>query len=511
MHHPQQREVQDTIRAPHAISPPQRDIYSLILGGAAILVFGAIYFGSLYTEPAGDDWLLIHPVNELVRHFGAWGAAMRIFTTVVGDFYRPLAWMPMLGATAGLAWIQAAKLAVMIAFFLLAIRTARHIGLPPAASILVSGAVALHQIFASIVTEVDLWGDVLAAVAVLLLIDLCVRFCHGWRTPAFILWTSAVTAGCLLSKESGVICFLLPLLFLILRPYDLSRYHRRGFIVATGIMLVLTAAYLGVRHELGIRSTGDAGGYYSLSLGPNILENIGLSVLAMFSPVDTIHVALDGKIWKGIDALWVLGLSGLCLMGFLRQCKSRAWRLPLVFFMIAVIAQGPVLLMPHLTEANFTRSIAPGILGFALCLKPFFNGRTRAIVRYGLYLICALWFGFDLWAVHEKSSDIVRGQFRAARFRTEMVLRMPHPDPNLIHVAAIDPGYTGYSVYRQPLLEDIRCGEVPFGLQETYAADSLDADYMIVRDVQDARAKGAQFAVYDNGSVLDLREREARK
>jgi hypothetical protein len=469
------------------------------------VLFMAIYARCLTIQAAGDDWLLIHPARALLREYGLMGALVHLFIVSVGDFYRPLALVPMLAGSAWLGLMQALKLATMILLLSLVVRCARRIGLNRIPSVILALAVILHQVFASVVTEVDLWGDVLSALAFVILLDCCLRYCLGWKTSAFLLSTALATTLCILAKEAGVVCFLIPLLFLILRPYPLSRFQRKGFLLSAGILLVVSAAYFAARQAMGLHSTGASEGYYSLSLGINVLKNFGLAVGALLSPVNTVEVAMGGVLWKSTSAFWVLLLTLVCVYGLYRTWVIGVWRLPLLLFAVAFISQGPVLLMPHLTEANFTRAIAPGLLGAAMCLRSLPAMVYKPTLRIAGWVLCAVWFAFDLSAVYAKSTDIIEGQKRAHRFRMEIVRLMPDPPRWRVLVAVLDPGYVGYSVYRQPLFEDIRLGEVPFALQEIYAPKPVEADFVLAKNVDDAKTKAADFLVYDNGSILDLR------
>jgi hypothetical protein len=69
----------------------------------------------------------------------------------------------------------------------------------------------------------------------------------------------------------------------------------------------------------------------------------------------------------------------------------------------------------------------------------------------------------------------------------------------------VDPGYKGYSVYRQPFSVDMSAGEIPFALQDMYHNPILAADYKIVHDTTEVRALHADFMVMDAGSVTQLR------
>ena len=112
-----------------------------------------------------------------------------------------------------------------------------------------------------------------------------------------------------------------------------------------------------------------------------------------------------------------------------------------------------------------------------------------------------LWFVLDLSAVQYKSSDIVTGQLRSAAFRQNMRSEIEANRKDTCVVAVVDPGYTGYSVYRQPLLEDIRVGEIPYGVREECHHSTLSIDYMAVRSQSEAKTRGADFIVSDDASV----------
>ena len=152
---------------------------------------------------------------------------------------------------------------------------------------------------------------------------------------------------------------------------------------------------------------------------------------ALLNLVSTVRVVLDGWFWKGLAAAWVLLLLGLAVFALRTTRRSPPWRAILLLLSVTVIAQGPVLLMPHLTEANFTRSLGPGLLALALCLQPWWEAARKSLAwRRRLVFLLSLWFVFDVWAIAEKSTDIVHGQLRAARFREQLrgscPARFPH-------------------------------------------------------------------------------------
>ena len=61
-----------------------------LLIASTVLCFLAVYAKSVSIRPAGDDWLLLHPVLQLLREHGFARAFFEIFAVAVGDFYRPL-------------------------------------------------------------------------------------------------------------------------------------------------------------------------------------------------------------------------------------------------------------------------------------------------------------------------------------------------------------------------------------------------------------------------------------
>ncbi|MBI5059468.1 hypothetical protein HZB60_06775 [candidate division KSB1 bacterium] len=157
--------------------------------------------------------------------------------------------------------------------------------------------------------------------------------------------------------------------------------------------------------------------------------------------------------------------------------------------------------MPHLTEADLVRSLALGSIAVALCLKPLLCGwdhRSRFVfIAAGL----AVWFAFDLAAVYDKSRDIVRSQTRNDRFRRELLRAIPSPAEDKLVIAVMDPGYKGDSVYRRPLLQDIKDGEVPYGVMCAYSGQKALVSYLLVRTEAEAIARGAACLVLDRGAV----------
>ena len=260
------------------------------------------------------------------------------------------------------------------------------------------------------------------------LLNLGYRYDHGASPAYYLSGVGAVTAVCLLSKEAGVACFLVPLLFAVFRPFPDVRPRRSGHGCAAVVAVGLTALYLVMRHLLGIRSAGAANGYYSLSFGTNLLTNAGLGLMALLNPVSTVRVVLDGWFWKGLAAAWVLLLLGLAVFALRTTRRSPPWRAILLLLSVTVIAQGPVLLMPHLTEANFTRSLAPGLLALALCLQPWWEAARdpsawrRRLVFLLQPLVCFRCLG-DRREIHRhRPWTIAGGTFPGATARA----RAPH-------------------------------------------------------------------------------------
>jgi hypothetical protein len=257
---------------------------------------------------------------------------------------------------------------------------------------------------------------------------------------------------------------------------------------------------------LGIRSTGAEEGYYSMSFGLNVVKNIALGVSALLNPVSTVRVALEGPIWKAFAGIWIL-TGVLCVALSVRSTRRFVdMRSALWLISVAAIAQGPVAFMPHLTEANFTRSLAPGIIAIAICLRPLWNEAKNTVLRPGVMIgLIVLWLAIDLVAVHEKSSGIVAQQERSGIFRQNAVNVLRGAGPEIVHFAVIDPGWLGYSAYRQPVLVDIHDGDVPYALKELLAPQVVNADYFVVSNIEQARSMGADFVVYDNGDLVALK------
>ncbi|MFZ5432780.1 MAG: hypothetical protein ACOZB3_03300, partial [Calditrichota bacterium] len=255
---------------------------------------------------------------------------------------------------------------------------------------------------------------------------------------------------------------------------------------------------------LGVAATTDNAGYYSLHFGINIVKNIALAVLALLSPVNTVSVALDGIVWGMMAALFSCIILGFILWGLYRSFRSEMWKLPVLLWILFFVVQGPVFLMPHLTEANMTRSLALGWLAVALTIRPLYEDLIVRRRRVLLILLCAGWLLFDLTAVYSKSRDIGTGPTRADRFRNEMKTVMPAPLQRPIVFATHEPSGHGYSVYRQPFLDDLRWGEIPFGLRDVYQDPDLETVLLILPDGPSVPEDSVDFWINDDGSLRSV-------
>ena len=130
--------------------------FAPLLFAAALLI---LFWRGLWIEPAGDDWLLLTPVREMIRETGTVSALLHIFTyPIIDQFYRPLALLPQFLITDVVLWAQLLKLLTQVLFFILLRHTARALGVPSPWSSLVAAIPLLHQVFTSVLTETDLLG-----------------------------------------------------------------------------------------------------------------------------------------------------------------------------------------------------------------------------------------------------------------------------------------------------------------------------------------------------------------
>jgi hypothetical protein len=465
-----------------------------------------LYRPCLFLAPAGDDWLLITPVREMLAERGFAGALAGAFTLAIDQFYRPLALLPHLFTIHTMFWVQLAKLLMVIVLAFLVRQTARELGLSGWGASVAALLTLFHPVFVSVVTEVDLWGDVLAAIALVLLVWVAQRFGNGRaRGWLYIVAVGVITAMGLLSKEAGVACFVTPVVFALLSTRG-AIGQRRQHILAAAVSLLLTGLYWWWRSYLGIHSTGaEAGGYYSLHFGLNVLKNVMLAVIALVSPVNTVEVALGPPVWRIAAASWLMLFFVLVTITIVTTRQRGNWRKIIGLAVLFFAAQGPVLLMPHLTEANFSRSVGLGWLALLLTFEPLVQRvRSRAAV-WGLVGVMLIWLGLGTTAICSKVADIVYSQDRAERFRAQLYGLMPKPPDRPILFAIEDPGYSGYSVYRQPLWVDLRDGEIPYGLKNLYGNSRFEAEYILVPTGTSRYAVQADFWIDRFGQLNRLR------
>lgn len=473
----------------------------LILFAAVLPV---LFWRGLWIEPAGDDWLLLTPIREMVRESGLAGAALRAFAyPIIDQFYRPLALLPQLLITDSVLLPQLLKLLVQLGFFLLLRRTARELGIPAPWSSLTAAIPLLHQVFTSVLTEIDLWGDQLSAVAFVALFWVALRYDSGKAGRFFyVIGAALITIGCLLAKEAGVAAFITPLGFGLVAYFRRTQSVAAGHFAAACATLCVAVLYLLLRLSLGVDSSGSPAGYYALDTGINMLTNVGLGLLALFSPMNTVEVALGSTSWRLSAVLWTLGGMVVVAVGLAKSIRTKTWQMPLLLFVFALAAQGPVMLMPHLTEANFTRSLALGWLGMALLIKAIIGTECRRRSITLLLSVAVVWFALDIHAINSKTRDIEISQAQASRFRRTLLALAPTPEGIAMHFAIEDPADPGYSVYRQPFLVDAREGELAYGLRDLYKKSDLRVEWFETPVTNRPDTLPANFYVRRNGQVI---------
>ena len=301
-------------------SPGRGDAFRFRAGLLLVLgVFVLLYWRALFLYPYADDWLLVTPVRTLISRYGFWLALPRILTMTFGDFWRPLAMLPFAIAPHHLAVVQSLKLLTVVGLAGITARVARTF-LTREWTLVVVAVLLLHQLNAAAYAELDEWGGVLSALALMGLLWSGLRYERGEQNLALYAgWTALFTALAVFAKEAGVVVFLTPLVLLLLREPATGTASRRGHLGATGVSLGLVVLYLLARHALGLGITGSAasaGGYYSLHFGRNVLINPLLMLVALFSPVNTVQVALGAPVWKALAGFWTVIAAAACLWGF---------------------------------------------------------------------------------------------------------------------------------------------------------------------------------------------------
>lgn len=471
----------------------------------SFVVFLGLYFPTFQIEPRGDDWLLLAPARKLVRDFGILGAAAGVFTVTFGDFWRPLAILPHLLSQENLFWAQVLKAIAFLGLAGLIVKTARELGISGQGAFFLGGVLLIHQGFVITTAEPDVWGNLICAIALLGLFVVGLRYSRGsLKGFQYILWTVTLTVVSLLSKEAGVVCFLTPLTLFFLLPREEAKNPTAGHLLAAAVAFGMVVAYLGVRLAIGVTISGtEQTGYYAFSVGKNIPFNVVLAVLALLSPINTLQVALGSPVWRLGAALWTVFLIALCIRGYLLIAGKGKWRLPVVLALLFFAGQGPVLLMPHITEANMTRSLSFGLLLVGHCLIPVIERFRRSAWRF-VGVVFILWIGFDLAAVHMKINGILNQHQMAATFRQEVLRLMPEPPDHRLVFLAAAPEERGYSVFKQPLVVALQQGEIPIGLRELYRKESLEASLQIVSCMESKPVFKGRFDFYidQDGHVL---------
>ncbi|MBK6767370.1 MAG: hypothetical protein IPG71_14080 [bacterium] len=338
------------------------------------------------------------------------------------------------------------------------------------------------------------------------LFDLARAFAAGAIRPVRfhslgLLWTAVSLA----SKEAGIACFTVPLLFAWLAPGAARRNSRGHFLLHSVLLFGLTVGYLYVRKFLSLPNTGD-NAYYTIGVGWHVAANIGLALAALFSPVNTILVALGSQLWKVLAGSFVMGFLVFFSLGAREAVRTDRWRMILLLVMLTGIVQGPVFLMPHLTEANFTRSLAFGWLAFGLCASMVSQAYPGTALRRAFFVLMVLWFLLDLPAAYTKCREIAIDQARLDRFRTELAAYYESTNDSNLTIAVVDTVVPGYSVFRQPIRQELQFGEIPLGVAEVFHPRSMQSHLLTVGSADGARAEGADCLVHEDGRVEVLKQ-----
>ncbi|MFZ5433449.1 MAG: hypothetical protein ACOZB3_06715, partial [Calditrichota bacterium] len=220
--------------------PPSKWITVLFIGSLLFL----LYWPCLLVKPAGDDWLLITPVRQMIRTSGIIGAIPQLFTYAIDKFYRPFALVPQLFSQDSFLGLQAVKLIAVIWLFVLTRTVGVKLNLPKGWPTIAAFLTVFHQIFVSVITEVDLWGDLFSALAVVGIILSMVSYAKtdisSLRYQIEVtLWSTLA----IFSKESGIICFLIPLLFALFNPLSTSTKCRRIYVISSIFPFMIALIY----------------------------------------------------------------------------------------------------------------------------------------------------------------------------------------------------------------------------------------------------------------------------
>ena len=370
------------------------------------------------------------------------------------------------------------------------------------ASLLAALLTVFHQTMVGVVTELDFWGDAICTVGFLGLLLLSLRhYSSKSSTVLFLIGTTIAAVIMAFSKEAGIVACGVPLLFAV--RSGLKRMESfQGFTFAIALSLIVALFYLVVRSLIGthefVESHSD---YYQLRVGTNVFVNGALAMIAQFSPISTVDVALGNLGAKLIAIGATAGIICLMIGGFLTHLRARSWQTPCLLWLLFFAVQGPVLLMPHLTEGNMARSIGIGWIATAVTLKPLALWTYGSIVRRSGIILALLWLCLGVQISNQKAHIIVDGQLRSKRFQTEIAGLRDRMRPDSLVFAVEDPGYKGYSYYNQPFFVDVQQGEVPFALREIFNEPDLIATTYLIPVTALDTCRRADAIIRDDGSV----------
>ncbi len=433
-------------------------------------------------EPAFDDWPWLATAGSLLRENGIFSAIVQAFAAKTGIFWRPLNVLPQIISYYSIAASQLLKLFVIVGYSGLMISVVRSIGMPRFQAALLAAVLLLHQCLVILSSEIDYWGDVLCSLALLTLFLVSMRFGDGEIRPLrFVLYSACLASAAMLAKEAGVIAFLTPAFIWILRTdWKLPRIFRT-YALSVCVCFALALLYLWLRSMIGVPlSTYKQGDYYALHFGWNAFKNVGLSLVALLSPVSTLKVALGEAYWKVFAALWVGLLGSLQLLGLRIRVRRGEWRIPVLLCLLFLGNQGPALLMNHITEGNVSRSLAFGVILLGYCLYPLWEqgSRVRKRVLAGALVV---WLVFSIAAIHGKVSGIKQVHSNAANFRKEVQRLLPvPPDRRVVFVA--ERTQKGYGEYQQPLWMALP-GDADLGLINDYGPSYKGGDVILVESL----------------------------
>ena len=444
-----------------------------IIWCAGVTCFAVFLTPALHAPPMGDDWISAWAAHGLLRESGFWGAILRTFTTVVGDFWRPLEFLPLVVlGTQTLSVILILKSVVIAALTLLTVQIALDLKIPTVPAFIAGTVLLLHQDLVACVSELDHWGDAFCGLALMVLLWSAIRYDQGrLRARTYLFLTAAFGTVSLASKEAGVISFATPAALLIFSPHRISDRRRTHFL-ALAICIGITLLYLHLRFQLGLGLTSTlVETTYQLGLGWGVVRNAALFVIALLCPVCTVDIMLNSPGSRIVAAGFILALSALCLLGLRELVRRRQWKGPALLFCLFFVNQGPVFLMHNPTEGNMARSLPLGLLCITLCLLPLFNRASR-IWRGALAVLLGAWLVLNISALREKVLDVVRQHERYAEIRRSIQTLMPNPTDSVLTFVAVTGEEPKYDVYFCPFASSLPC-EIPYALMEMYHQPAL--------------------------------------